>query len=264
MLIDTHSHIYVEHFKEDIDAAMSRCLANDVRKIVLPNIDLDSISQVEQLCSAYPTMCFPAMGVHPCSINADWERVLAEVKNYIDHQLHRLPNSKIYGIGEIGLDYYWDTTFKMEQQAALRTQIEWAKELQLPIILHSRNSFDDLFAIVAEMNDPHLSGIFHCFGGTLEGAEKIMALGNFYVGIGGVLTYKNNQPLRDVMKEVPLEYIVLETDSPYLPPVPFRGKRNESSYLLNVAEMLASVKQVGLDEIAKITSQNASSIFGLK
>jgi TatD DNase family protein len=187
MIIDTHSHIYVDQFKEDIHLAMQRCLDLDVQKIVLPNIDENSIEQIVHLCTVYPTICLPAMGVHPCSIQEDWENVLATVKHFIDTQLHRLPHSKIYGIGEIGLDYYWDTTFKMEQQAALKIQIKWAKELNLPIILHARNSFEDLFSIVSEMNDDKLSGIFHCFGGTLEEAEKIMKLGNFYMGIGGII-----------------------------------------------------------------------------
>jgi len=263
MIIDTHSHIYLDHFKADIDAAMKRCLEHDVSKIIVPNIDVASIKQIEQLCTAYPTICLPAMGVHPCSIQADWEEVLATVKHYIDTLLDRLPQKKIYGIGEIGLDYYWDTTFKTEQQAALKMQIEWAKALNLPIILHARNSFDDLFSIVSEMKDEDLTGIFHCFGGTIEEAQKIMQLGNFYMGIGGVVTYKNNQALRDVLQEVPLEYLVLETDSPYLSPMPYRGKRNESSYVVYVAEMLATIKQVGLDEITEVTTSNARKIFGI-
>lgn len=263
MIIDTHAHIYLEHFKDDIEAAMQRCLDNDVQKIVLPNIDLESIAPIEKLTAAYPKMCFPAMGLHPCSVDQNWEATLATIKDYIDNKLNQLPNSRIYGIGEIGLDYYWDTTFKAQQQAALRTQIQWAKDLKLPIILHARDSFDDLFSIVEEMNDENLSGIFHCFGGTLSDAEKIMGLGNFYMGIGGVVTFKKTKDLRDTLKQVPLENIVLETDAPYLTPMPYRGKRNESSYTLYVAEMLATVYQKGLDEVSEITTANAERLFKL-
>ncbi len=263
MLIDTHSHIYLKHFKDDIDEAIQRCLDHDVQKIIVPNIDLESIEQVEKLCHQFPTVCFPAMGIHPCSIQADYKDVLAKIKDYIDHQLDRLPNGKIYGIGEIGLDYYWDTTYKQQQQEALRSQIEWAKDLKLPIILHARDSFEDLLAIVQEMNDENLSGIFHCFGGTQHDAERIIELGDFYMGIGGVVTFKKTQPMRDTLKEVPLEYIVLETDAPYLTPHPFRGKRNESSYVRYVAETMADVNGISLKELGDITSKNAMKTFGL-
>ncbi|MEZ5008392.1 MAG: TatD family hydrolase [Chitinophagales bacterium] len=261
MLIDTHSHLYLEHFKEDIDDVINRCKVNGVEKVILPNIDSKSLVSLEKLCSSYPDVCLPAIGLHPCSVQENWQEELVILKKHIDEQLYL--GNRIYGIGEIGLDYYWDTSFKEQQHAALRTQIKWAKALGLPIILHCRDSFDDLFDIVKELNDDNLSGIFHCFSGTLEEANKIIELGNFYVGIGGVVTFKKSQDLRDVVQEIPLEYIVIETDSPYLTPSPYRGKRNESSYVLHVAETLATVKQVGLDEIGKVTSENARKVFQL-
>lgn len=259
MLIDTHSHIYLDHFKDDIDAAIQRAKDNDLSHIIIPNIDVASLPQVEKLHLAYPKVCLPAIGMHPCSVKENYKTELATLRKYIDDAPF-----KIYGIGEIGLDYYWDKTFVVEQKAALVEQINWAKELQLPIILHARDSFDDLYELVAEHNDENLSGIFHCFGGSMEDAEKIMQLGNFYMGLGGVLTFKKTAALRETVKDIPMEYLVLETDAPYLSPTPFRGKRNESSYVLHVAETLATVKQMGLDEIGAITSANARRLFGIK
>lgn len=261
MLIDTHSHLYLEHFKEDIAEVIDRCQKNGVEKVILPNIDSKSLPSLEALCQTYPAICLPAIGLHPCSVQQNWQEELAILKQYIDDQQQL--KRKIYGIGEIGLDYYWDTTFKEQQKEALRIQIQWAKDLNLPIILHCRDSFDDLLAIVQELNDEHLRGIFHCFSGSKEDAEQIMDLGNFYVGIGGVITFKKSEALRSVVQQIPLNRIVVETDSPYLTPAPHRGKRNESSYVLHVAEMLAIIKQVDLDKISRITSQNAIELFQL-
>ncbi len=262
MLIDTHSHLYLEHFNDDIDKVVDRCKKNGIEKVILPNIDNASLPSLKKLCHSYPNLCLPAIGLHPCSVKDDWKEELKLLRDYIDQSISE--NTKIYGIGEIGLDYYWDKTFKAEQQDALKAQIKWAKELGLPIILHCRDSFDDIYEIVAELNDDNLSGIFHCFSGNLEEAQKVIDLGNFYVGIGGVITFKKSQDLRNVVKEIPLEHIVIETDSPYLTPAPYRGKRNESSYVLHVAETIASVKQIGLDKTSDITTRNAKKVFQLE
>jgi len=263
MLIDTHSHLYLEHFQDDIKDVISRCNDRDVQKVILPNIDVASIDQLRKTCEIAPNLFYPALGLHPCSVGEDWRKTLDQIKHVIDTELDIFPNGRIYGIGEIGLDYYWDKTFEAEQKEALRTQIRWAKELNLPIILHCRDSFDDLYEIVKEENSTDLTGIFHCFGGSIEEADKVMKLGDFYMGLGGVLTFKKSNALRDVVKEIPMEYLVLETDAPYLTPAPFRGKRNESAYVYYVAETLAECKGLSIDEIGKITSANALKIFDI-
>jgi TatD DNase family protein len=262
MLVDTHAHLYLEHFRDDLAAVVDRCTAHDVRKIVLPNIDLASVTDLAATCRAYPDLFHPALGLHPCSVKANWEDELDHIEEIIESGLKEFPQNHLVGIGEIGLDYYWDLTFQDAQKAALRRQITWAKSRDLPIILHCRDSFDDLYEIVAEENDAQLTGIFHCFTGTKEEAQKIINLGGFMMGLGGVLTFKNSENLRQVVREIPMEFLLLETDSPYLTPAPFRGKRNESSYVHFVAETLASIKGITVDETARITHQNAVCMFG--
>ena len=255
ILTDTHSHLYAEQFNEDIDQVMSRCLADGINRIFLPNIDESSINAMLSLEETYPNTCFPMMGLHPCSVNENFKEQLSVVKSWLNKR-------EFVAIGEIGIDLYWDKTLLSQQKEAFRTQIEWAKELGIPIIIHARDSFDEIFEIVDELNDDRLSGIFHCFTGSLEQAEKIINFQNFWLGIGGVLTFKNSG-LDKVIKEVDLKHLVLETDSPYLAPAPFRGKRNESSYLKLIALKLAELKSVSLGEVAALTTANSKEIFGV-
>jgi TatD DNase family protein len=263
MLVDTHSHLYLEHFRDDIDDVVRRCRERGVAKVVLPNIDMQSVDDLSTVCRDYPELFLPALGLHPCSVKAGWEEELTDIRRLIDGGLIDFPDHRIYGIGEIGLDYYWDLTFKEEQQQALRRQAAWAKELALPVILHCRDSFHDLISIMEELNDDNLTGIFHCFTGTLAEAERIMDLGGFMVGLGGVLTFKKSAELREVASQLPLEYIILETDAPYLSPAPFRGKRNESSYVHHVALTLAESRGQSYEEIAAATTANAARMFGM-
>lgn len=255
-LTDTHTHIYSEQFLEDRNEVIQRSIDQGVNRLFMPNIDSESIKAMLQVQKDFPENCFPMMGVHPCSVNEKWERELETARKYLFDQ----KEIDFCAVGEIGLDYYWDTTHKEEQKKAFRKQIEWAKKLKLPIIIHVRDSFDDAIEIVEELNDNNLSGIFHCFTGTKQEAERIIALGDFYIGLGGVLTFKNST-LRDEIVNIDLKHIVLETDSPYLTPAPFRGKRNESAYTKLVAEHLAKVKNMPLVEIAEITNENSRQVF---
>lgn len=253
-LSDTHTHQYIPEMREQIGALMHRALENRVQKLYLPNIDSDSVKDVFSLTELYPNNCFPMMGLHPCSVKENYHEELAFISNYID-------DTRVVGIGEIGMDLYWDKTFVEEQKIAFRTQINWAKQRKMPIIIHCREAFDEIYEILLEEKDELLRGIFHCFSGTEEQALKIIDLG-FYLGIGGVLTYKNSG-LADEIKNIDLKHLVIETDSPYLTPVPHRGKPNESSYLLHVANKLAEVMNCSLEQVANITSENAIKIFGV-
>lgn len=254
--IDTHTHLYSTEFDTDRTEVVENAIKAGVKTLLLPNIDVASIEPMYSLCAEFPQNCFPMMGLHPGYVNENWENDLAQIKQ-------ALFEKKNYAVGEIGMDLYWDKTFIEEQKKAFRIQIEWAKELNLPIVIHAREAFDEIFEILDELNDATLTGVFHCFTGTLEQAHKIQSYGGFYLGIGGVLTYKKSE-LPTVLAEIPLEQLVLETDAPYLPPTPHRGKRNESQFLLNVAEKVAEVKNCSLMEVARITSENAEKLFQLK
>jgi TatD DNase family protein len=253
--IDTHTHLFVDQFDADRDETVRKALQAGVAYMLLPNIDVESISPMKQLAATFPGQCFAMMGLHPGSVNEHWEKELT----YIHRELIK---GGYIAIGEIGMDLYWDKTFVNEQRRVFRQQVEWAKELGLPIVIHAREAFEEIYAILDELNDDRLSGVFHCFTGTVDDAQRIMDYGGFKLGIGGVLTYKKSG-LDEVLKEIPLDWLVLETDSPYLAPVPFRGKRNESSYLLHIAEKVADVKQVTLAEVASVTSANAIELFKL-
>lgn len=252
-LIDTHTHLYVKSFKNDVEAVISRALETGVSRFYLPAIDSSETESLLELESRYPGTCIAMMGLHPCSVKEDYQSELKQVEDWLSKR-------KFAAVGEIGLDYYWDKTFVDQQKEAFHRQIEWALQYDIPIVIHSRNSIDDCLEIVRQHQKGKLRGIFHCFTEDLASAQKIMDLG-FYMGIGGVLTYKNSG-LAEVVKEIPMEYLVLETDAPYLTPVPFRGKRNESSYIKYVAEKLADVKGISLEDVAKITTTNAEKIFG--
>lgn len=250
---DTHCHLYSEEFKRDIESVIARAEAEGVNKFYLPGIDSSAIGDMLQLEQDFPGKCIAMMGLHPCYVKDNYKEELAIVAGWLEKR-------KFAAVGEIGLDFYWDKTHVKEQYEAFRLQAELALQHQLPIVIHCREAMDETIAVVKEYRSRGLKGIFHCFGGTAAQATEVIELG-FYLGIGGVLTYKKSG-LAAVLASVSLDHIVLETDAPYLTPVPFRGKRNESSYLKYVAEQLAAIKKVSVEELALVTTSNAEKIFG--
>jgi len=251
-LIDTHCHLYDPAFAGDIDAVIRRALDAGIGRFFLPAVDRESEDAMLELEKRYPEFCFAMQGLHPSSVKADVEEALQHVEQ-------SLAGRRFFAVGEIGLDFYWDRSFEKEQYRAFHQQIEWALDLDLPIVIHSRESIEQTISVVREHQKGKLRGIFHCFNDDEPSAKRIVELG-FYLGIGGTLTYKNSK-LPAAIKNIGMEHIVLETDAPYLPPVPFRGKRNESSYILYVAEKLAELKGVGVEEVASMTTANALNIF---
>jgi TatD DNase family protein len=254
ILTDTHTHIYYEADEEKLDQQMQRCRDNGIQRLFLPNVDSTSIPLVLGLGKKYPETCFPMLGLHPCNVKGDYEEDLSQIYEAIQ-------KNKVYAIGEIGIDLYWDKTFIKEQQHTFRTQINWAKELDLPIVIHCREAFDEIFEILEDLKEEKLRGIFHCFTGNLEQAQLAIQL-NFYLGIGGVLTYKK-AGLAEVIRDIDLQHLVLETDAPYLAPVPYRGKPNESAYLIHIAQKLADIKEMSLAQVAEITTANSIKVFGV-
>jgi len=252
--IDTHAHLYAEEFKDDRKDIVAKAIQNGVEHLFLPNIDVHSIQPMLDLCWSHPENCFPMMGLHPCSVDEHVEAHLFQIQKWFKKR-------KFYAVGEIGLDYYWSTDFKEQQIKAFRLQIQWAIQQDLPIVIHSRNSNADVIAILKEMKHPKLRGIFHCFSGNAQEAKEVVAEG-FYLGIGGVITFKNGG-LDKAIEDIGIEHLVLETDAPYLAPVPHRGKRNESFYILEIARKLAELKQMGMAQVAEITTQNAKKVFGI-
>ena len=255
-LIDTHTHIYLDDFNNDRSVIINNCKINGINKLLLPNIDSKTIEAVNMLSAEYPETCYPMMGLHPCSVKKNYQSELAIIENQLNKENY-------IAIGEIGIDLYWDQSTLEEQKIAFKTQVKWAKEKKLPIVIHTRESFDEIFSIIDTLNDDNLTGVFHCFTGNKEQAEHIINYGGFKLGIGGVVTFKN-AGLDITLKEVDIDHLVLETDSPYLTPVPFRGKRNESTYLTYVAEKLSSIYECSIDEIAKKTTTNAREVFKLE
>jgi TatD DNase family protein len=253
-MIDTHCHLYGEAFAHDRPEVMQRAENEGVERFYLPAIDSGSRETLLALEARYPGVCFGMAGLHPCSVKGNY---LEELR-VVEEDLARRP---WVAVGEIGLDFYWDRTFEREQYEVFRQQIRWALKYDIPIVIHSRDSMAESIEVVKEEKwQGKLRGIFHCFSGDGQAARAVMGQG-FYLGIGGVLTYKNSG-LPDAIREIPLEFMVLETDAPYLSPVPFRGKRNESSYLTYIAAKLAEVKGVSVEEVARITTENAQKIFG--
>ncbi len=254
--IDSHAHLYSSKFSADRNEMVARAIHAGVSKMYLPNIDAESIEAMLDLEASFPDNCFAMMGLHPCSVQPDtYQQELALVEKYLGERAWA-------GIGETGIDLYWDKSTLEIQKLAFSRQIEWARDLQRPIIIHSRESNRECIDLVRSGQDGRLRGIFHCFSGTLEEAREMIDLG-FMLGIGGTLTYPKSE-LPAVLREIPLEHIVLETDAPYLPPVPYRGKRNESAYIPVIATMLSEVKVLPLSQIAKTTTANAESMFVLK
>ena len=252
-MIDTHSHLYAEEFVGDIDAVIERSKATGVNKVFLPAIDGSTHDAMMALAKQYPGYCMPMMGLHPCYVDGNYEAELQLVETW-------LAKEKFYAIGEIGLDYYHSTEFKEQQIHVFSKQIKLALQYNLPIVIHTRSSMDVCIKMVEQEGRGQLKGIFHCFGGDVRQAKKIIELG-FMLGIGGVLTYKN-AGLVKILESIPIEHLVLETDAPYLTPVPFRGKRNETAYIRYVAEKLAEIKSLGVEEVDAITTANAQKIFG--
>ncbi len=253
ILIDTHCHLYGEEFKDDIGAVIERAQQQGVTRFYLPAIDSEAIPGMLELEIEYPGICIPMMGLHPCYVKENYRQELAIAEEW-------LAKRSFVAIGEIGLDFYWDKTFVKEQYEAFTIQMQWALDKQLPIVIHTRNAMEETIEAVKPFADKGLSGIFHCFSGDADAAKRVTDMG-FYLGIGGVVTYKNSG-LAEALDKIGPEYLVLETDAPYLTPVPFRGKRNESSYLTYIIEKLAAIKNLPVQELAAITTANAQKIFG--
>ena len=249
--IDTHCHLYLPEFESDLNEVINRALKEGIDRFYMPAIDHRETESLLMTESAYPDKCIAMMGLHPCSVKENYEEELRFVEDWFEKR-------NFAAVGEIGLDYYWDVTFKEQQVISFEKQIELAISKNRPVVIHSRDSLDDCIEIVKSYKGK-VKGIFHCFGGTLEQAKSIIDL-DFYLGIGGVLTYKKSG-LDVVMNEISLDHILLETDAPYLAPVPFRGKRNESSYLIYVAKKLAEIKNVSVEQIAEVTTRNALKVF---
>ena len=254
-LIDTHTHLFVKEFDTDRDEVIQNAIDNNIEKMVLPGINSGYIALQKKLAEKYPENCFPTVGLHPSDVKEDYKKELEIVKENIK-------SGKFIAVGEIGIDLYWDKTFKNEQLKAFEYQVKLAKEFNLPVIIHVREAFDEVFKIIERQNDDSLFGIFHSFTGTAEQAKRIIDFRDFKIGINGIVTFKN-AGLDKVVADIDLKHIVLETDSPYLSPAPKRGKRNESLHLIYTAKKLAEIYNLELSEIAEITTKNAKEIFKL-
>lgn len=254
MITDTHTHLYSEQFDEDRNEMIQRAKDVGVTRFFIPAIDSSYSDSMFDLEGKYPNDVFLMMGLHPTSVKENYKEELAHVKKWIDKR-------SFYAIGEIGIDLYWDQSFLTQQQESFRTQIQWAKEKKLPIVIHCRDAFDEIFEVLETEKGDNLFGIFHCFTGTLEQANKAISY-NMKLGIGGVVTFKNGK-IDQFLNQIDIKHIVLETDSPYLAPTPYRGKRNESSYITQVVDKLATIYQLTFEEIAEITTQNSKEVFGI-
>ena len=267
-MIDTHCHIDDPQYTEGLDAFLAEQRQDGVEAILVPGVDKTSVKDVLEVCNLYPDYLFPALGLHPENVKEDWREQLATIKAAVDksfastpYTLHpTLRHSRLIAIGEIGLDYHWDVTFKEQQHEALREQMRWAEQYHLPVMIHSRDATEDTLKILREF--PAVKGVMHCFSGSHEVAEQVVKMG-YYLGIGGVLTFKNCK-LAEHLVGIPLEALVLETDAPYMAPVPYRGKRNESRWMIHVAERLAQVYDCSVEHVIEQTTANAKALFGIK
>lgn len=253
-MIDTHAHIYTSEFDHDRDAMIQRAQSQGIRHILLPNINLDSIDEMLATEAAYPNLCRSMMGLHPCYVKADFESVLMQIRSWFERH-------HFIAVGEIGIDLYWDKTFKAEQERAFVIQLNWAKELDLPVVIHTRDSFNETVDLLKQHQNGQLKGVFHCFTGNAEQAKQINDLG-FHLGLGGVTTFKNSG-MHEVLPQLDTRFILLETDCPYLAPTPHRGKRNEPAYTQLIANHIASYLELPIAELIKITSNNAQQLFKL-
>lgn len=252
---DTHSHIYGEEFAEDRAEVVERAFEAGVSRILLPNINRESVAPMLSLCARYPDKVFPMMGLHPSDVRDGYRDELAYMRGLLSS-----PGHPYVAIGEVGLDFYWDTSRREEQLDAFRTQVEWAAELKLPLVIHARSAHRELLSVMRDYSSCGLSGVFHCFGGTTDEARELLAFEGFCLGIGGILTFKKST-LPEVLAQVPLSRVLLETDAPYLAPVPYRGKRNESSYVVEVLRRVALVYGLSPDEVERQTDENAMRVF---
>lgn len=253
-LIDSHTHLYAKEFDADRSHLIEKALADGIDTFLMPNIDSEWTAAMLAVAESYPANCFPMMGLHPCSVKSDYKTELAFAEKM-------LAQRKYYAIGEMGIDLFWDKTFIQEQDRAFEIQCRWAVEMDLPVVIHSREATDHAISLIQKMNLPNLKGVFHCFTGTVEQAKEIISMG-FFLGIGGVSTFKNSG-LDKVLPEVSLNHILLETDAPYLAPVPFRGKRNEPAYLKLIAERVATIYNLPFEKIEEATSFNTKILFNL-
>ena len=254
--IDTHSHLYSSQFDEDRTKVVKEAIAVGVETILLPNIASNYTKGMLDLCAEFPNNCFAMMGLHPCDVTEE------NYESEITHIEKELAKGNYIAVGEIGLDLYWDKSTLTIQRKAFIHQIELAKKYNLPIAIHVRDSFSEAIKIIESLNDKSLNGVFHCFTGNIEDAQRVINLDGFYLGIGGVITFKNSG-LDKTIKEIDMQHLILETDSPYLSPDPFRGKRNESKYIITIAEKLAEVHQISMEKVAEITTKNAKQLFDL-
>lgn len=253
-LIDTHTHLFVEEFDEDRELVLIRAGKAGVTRLFMPNIDDTSVERMLALCDTHDG-CYPMIGLHPTSVDADWEVRLKRVEEWFRS------DRKFYGIGEVGLDFYWDTTYRKEQLDVFDRQIRWALASGLPLIVHCRSAYPELLEVLSPYKHENLKGIFHCFSGTEDDAARLLEYSGFMLGVNGTVTFKKNVLPALLKAVVPLERVVLETDSPYLAPVPYRGKRNESAYIIKVAEKLSDIYGTTWDKIARVTSENALKVF---
>jgi len=253
-MIDTHAHIYASEFDNDRDQVVERALAQGIEKILLPNIDLESIEPMLKTEAAYPEVCRSMMGLHPCYVDNNVKQTLEVIHSWF-------AKHNFIAVGEIGIDLYWDKTYKAEQELAFTTQLNWAKEMNLPVVIHTRDSIQETLSLLEKEQDGSLSGVFHCFGGSVEEAKAINDLG-FHLGLGGVTTFKNGG-MDKVIPHLNMDYIVLETDCPYLAPVPHRGKRNEPSYIPLIAERIASLTELSVEDVIRVTDKNVNQLFSL-
>lgn len=254
ILTDTHTHLYSAEFGEEKKQLIEQAIAQGVCRFFMPNVDSASIDSMFEIEKLFPQNCFTMMGLHPCSVKDDYETELQIAEQWLEKR-------KFVAIGEIGIDLYWDKTFFVQQQDAFRKQINWAKKYGLPYVIHSRNSFNEVMEIVSEFKNDNIKAIFHCFSGNVEQAEQVIAAGDFKLGIGGVVTFKNSG-LDKVVDAIDLKHLVLETDAPYLAPTPYRGKRNNPEYLFLVAKKIAEIKNISIEEVAAVTTENSKYVFG--
>jgi TatD DNase family protein len=254
MLIDTHAHLYSEDFDDDRDKIVRNAIQSGVQKIILPNIDENSIESMLELSNAYPEVCFPLMGLHPTSVGENYKDQLQIVESWLGRR-------NFIAIGETGIDLYWDKNYQKEQEDAFRIQLQIARSLHKPVVIHIRNSFNEVYEILNNEQDGNLCGVFHCFSGSITEAQKIIDIG-FSMGIGGVVTFKNSN-LPETLQQVDIKHVILETDSPYLAPMPHRGKRNESAFLLKIADKVANIYGIDVAEVSLKTTANAKMLFGI-
>lgn len=255
MFVDSHTHLYLDAFEDDRDLMIQRALEAGVKRLLLPNIDSQTTEAVFSLAESYPGFCFPMMGLHPTSVKENYLDELKLIEEELDPE-------RIIAIGETGIDLYWDKSFLRQQEDVFQTQIGWAQDLDLPLVIHARDSFPEIFSSLDRAGGPGLKGVFHSFTGTHEDLERALSY-NFMIGINGIVTFKNSG-LAKVVESIPREKLLLETDSPFLAPHPFRGRRNESSYLTEIAAKVAEIYNLKLEELARITTRNAEELFNLK